>query len=105
MPVLFALALFILSAVLFSQGATITALLPLGISLGIAPADLVWMFPAVSGYFMIPAGGAIVGCVAFDRTGTTRIGKYVFNHSYMLPGLVTTASSLAIGFVISKFVF
>lgn len=105
MPVLFALALFILSSVLFSQGATITALLPLGISLGIAPADLVWMFPAVSGYFMIPAGGAIVGCVAFDRTGTTRIGKYVFNHSYMLPGLVTTASSLAIGFVISKFVF
>lgn len=104
-PVLFALALFILSAVLFSQGATVTALVPMGIGLGIAPADLVWMFPAVSGYFMIPAGGAIIGCVAFDRTGSTRIGKFVFNHSYMFPGLVTTVSQLAVGFVLSKFVF
>lgn len=104
-PILFAVALFILSAVLFSQGATVTALVPMGISLGIAPADLVWMFPAVSGYFMIPAGGAIIGCVAFDRTGTTQIGKFVFNHSYMLPGIVTTLSQLAIGYVISQFVF
>lgn len=63
------------------------------------------MFPAVSGYFMIPAGGAIIGCVAFDRTGTTQIGKFVFNHSYMLPGIVTTLSQLAIGYVISQFVF
>ena len=54
---------------------------------------------------MIPAGGAIIGCVAFDRTGTTQIGKFVFNHSYMLPGIVTTLSQLAIGYVISKFVF
>ena len=104
-PILFAVALFILSAVLFSQGATVTALVPMGIGLGISPADLVWMFPAVSGYFMIPAGGAIIGCVAFDRTGTTQIGKFVFNHSYMLPGIVTTLSQLAIGYVISKFVF
>lgn len=104
-PIFFAVALFILSAVLFSQGATVTALVPMGIGLGIAPADLVWMFPAVSGYFMIPAGGAIIGCVAFDRTGSTRIGKFVFNHSYMLPGIVTTASQLAIGFVLSKFIF
>ena len=87
------------------QGATVTALVPMGIGLGISPADLVWMFPAVSGYFMIPAGGAIIGCVAFDRTGTTQIGKFVFNHSYMLPGIVTTLSQLAIGYVISKFVF
>lgn len=104
-PILFAVALFILSAVLFSQGATVTALVPMGIGLGISPADLVWMFPAVSGYFMIPAGGAIIGCVAFDRTGTTQIGKFVFNHSYMLPGIVTTLSQLTIGYVISKFVF
>ncbi len=104
-PILFAVALFILSAVLFSQGATVTALVPMGIGLGISPADLVWMFPAVSGYFMIPAGGAIIGCVAFDRTGTTQIGKFVFNHSYMLPGIVTSLSQLTIGYVISKFVF
>lgn len=104
-PILFAIALFVLSAVLFSQGATVTALVPMGISLGISPADLVWMFPAVCGYFVIPAGGAVIGCVAFDRTGTTKIGKFVFNHSYMIPGLITTFSQLAIGYVISKFVF
>lgn len=99
-PVLFAFACFFLSAVLFSQGATITSLLPLGIGLGITPIDFLWMFPACNGYFFIPAGGAIIGCVAFDRTGTTKIGKYVLNHSYMLPGLVTTISQCLIGYLI-----
>ena len=88
LPILFGLCLFFLSAVLFSQGATITALMPLAMALNLNPADTVWMFPACNGYFLIPAGGAIIGCIAFDRTGTTKIGKYIFNHSYMLPGLV-----------------
>lgn len=105
LPILFGLCLFFLSAVLFSQGATITALMPLAMALNLNPADTVWMFPACNGYFLIPAGGAIIGCIAFDRTGTTKIGKYIFNHSYMLPGLVTTASQVAIGYVISKFIF
>lgn len=104
-PLLFAVALFILSAALFSQGATVTALMPLGLTLGLAPASLVAMFPAVNGYFIIPAGGAIVGCVAFDRTGTTRIGRYVLNHSYMLPGLVTTGSSLVLAYLFSLIIF
>nr|WP_269472299.1 anaerobic C4-dicarboxylate transporter family protein [Leminorella richardii] len=105
MPFLFALVLFLISAVLFSQGATVTALMPLGLSIGISPAILVAMFPAVSGYFLIPAGASIIGCIAFDRTGTTKIGKYVVNHSYMLPGFVTTASSLVVGYFLAQIVF
>ncbi len=104
MPALFAFILFALSAVLFSQGATVTALMPLGLALGIAPTDTLWMFPAVNGYFFIPAGGAIIACIAFDRTGTMKIGKYVLNHSYMIPGLVVTFAHCLFAFVISRFV-
>ena len=104
MPALFAFILFALSAVLFSQGATVTALMPLGLALGIAPTDTLWMFPAVNGYFFIPAGGAIIACIAFDRTGTMRIGKYVLNHSYMIPGLVVTFAHCLFAFIISRFV-
>lgn len=105
MPFLFALALFFVSAALFSQGATVMALMPLGLAIGISPAILVAMFPAVSGYFLIPAGASIIGCISFDRTGSTRIGKYVINHSYMLPGLVTTITSVAVGYFLSQIVF
>lgn len=105
MPIFFALAMFFLSSVLFSQGATTTALMPLAIGLGLLPADCVWMFLACNGYFLIPAGGAVIACIAFDRTGTMKIGKYVLNHSYQLPGLVTTGSTLLFGWLLSKVVF
>lgn len=105
MPFLFAVVLFTVSAVLFSQGATVTALMPLGITLGISPALLVAMFPAVNGYFIIPAGAAMIGCIAFDRTGSTRIGKYILNHSYMIPGFVVMLTSLVASFILAKIVF
>ena len=105
MPIFFALAMFFLSSVLFSQGATTTALMPLAIGLGLLPADCVWMFLACNGYFFIPAGGAVIACIAFDRTGTMKIGKFVLNHSYQLPGLVTTGSTLLFGWMLSKIVF
>lgn len=104
-PLLFGLALFLLSGMLLSQGATVTALMPLGVGLGIAPETLVALFPAVNGCLLIPAGSVIITGVALDRTGTTRIGKYVLNHSYMLPVLVTVASSLVFSFIFSRLVF
>jgi len=91
--------------VTLSQGATTAALVPVAMGLGIDASDIVWMWPACNGYFVIPAGGSIIACIAFDRTGTTGIGKYVLNHSYMLPGLVTTSSQVLAAFVISRFVF
>jgi anaerobic C4-dicarboxylate transporter DcuA len=100
-PITFALGLFFASVLLFSQAATTRALMPLGISLGIAPPHLVAMWPAVNGYFFLPTYGSLIAAINFDRTGTTRIGRYVLNHSFMLPGLVATAVAILAGLVIS----
>ncbi|TSK05365.1 MAG: anaerobic C4-dicarboxylate transporter [Geobacter sp.] len=104
-PWLFAFALFVLSILLYSQAATVRALMPLGISLGIPAPFLIAMFPAVNGYFFIPNYPTVVAAINFDRTGTTGIGRYVLNHSFMIPGLVATFSSIGIGFVLAKLMF
>jgi anaerobic C4-dicarboxylate transporter DcuA len=101
-PWTFAIALFILSILLFSQAATVRALMPLGIALGIPASLLLAMFPAVNGYFFIPNYPTVVAAINFDRTGTTHIGKYVLNHSFMLPGLVATTGAVAIGFALAR---
>ena len=101
-PFYFAFALFFVSALTHSQGATVGALMPLGISLGISGVTLAAMFPAVCGYFIIPSTGVLLAGVAFDRTGTTKIGRYVVNHSYILPGFVTTAVSVLVGMGLIK---
>lgn len=99
-PFLFAVALFVMSVLLFSQAATVRTLYPLGIALGIHPMALVAMFPAVNGYFFIPNYPTVVAAINFDRTGTTRIGKYVLNHSFQLPGFVATIVAIAVGYLI-----
>lgn len=104
-PWLFGLALFIMSILLFSQAATIRALLPLGIALGISPYLLIALFPTVNGYFFIPNYPTVVAAINFDRTGTTRIGKYVLNHSFMLPGLISTGVAVAAGLLMVQFIF
>jgi len=101
-PWLFALALFALSILLFSQAATTKALMPLGLSLGLAPAFLIGIFPAVNGHFFIPGYPTLLTAIQFDRTGTTKIGKYVLNHSFMLPGLVTTAAAVIAGLILQS---
>ena len=103
MPWLFGLALFVMSILLFSQAATIRALLPLGIALGISPYMLIALFPAVNGYFFIPNYPTVVAAINFDRTGTIRIGKYVLNHSFMMPGLIATLVSVALGLLVCRF--
>ena len=102
MPWLFGLALFVMSILLFSQAATIRAMLPLGIALGISPYMLIALFPAVNGYFFIPNYPTIVAAINFDRTGTTHIGKYLLNHSFMMPGLVATGVSVALGLLLVR---
>lgn len=97
MPWLFGIALFAMSILLYSQAATVRALMPLGIALSISPMILVALFPAVNGYFFIPNYPTVVAAINFDRTGTTRIGKYVLNHSFMLPGLVSTGVAIGLG--------
>ena len=97
MPWLFGIALFVMSILLYSQAATVRALVPLGIALGISPYMLIAMFPAVNGYFFIPNYPTVVAAINFDRTGTTRIGKYILNHSFMMPGIVSTVVAIALG--------
>lgn len=99
-PFLFSVALFVMSVLLFSQAATVRTLYPLGIALGIHPMAMVAMFPAVNGYFFIPNYPTVVAAINFDRTGTTRIGKYVLNHSFQLPGFVATIAAIAVGYLI-----
>jgi anaerobic C4-dicarboxylate transporter DcuA len=101
-PWSFAIALFVLSILLFSQAATTKALMPLGLSLGMAPAYLIGIFPAVNGHFFIPGYPTLLTAIQFDRTGTTKIGKYVLNHSFMLPGLVTTAATVIAGLILQS---
>lgn len=103
-PFLFALALFVMSILLFSQAATVRTLYPLGLALGISPMALVAMFPAVNGYFFLPNYPTVVAAINFDRTGTTRIGKYVINHSFQIPGFITTIVSIAVGYLIIGFI-
>ena len=100
MPWLFGVALFVMSILLYSQAATVRAIVPLGIALGISPMMLIAMFPAVNGYFFIPNYPTVIAAINFDRTGTTGIGKWVLNHSFMLPGLVATIVSIVIGLLL-----
>ena len=104
MPWLFGIALFVMSILLFSQAATIRALLPLGMALGISPYMLIALFPAVNGYFFIPNYPTVVAAINFDTTGTTRIGKYVLNHSFMMPGLISTIVAVGLGILTVLFV-
>lgn len=100
MPWLFGLALFVMSILLYSQAATVRAIVPLGVALGINPMMLIALFPAVNGYFFIPNYPTLVAAINFDRTGTTRIGRWVLNHSFMIPGLVATAVALSVGLLL-----
>lgn len=102
-PILFAVALFLLSIMLFSQAATVTTLYPVGIALGINPLLLIAMFPACNGYFFLPNYPTEVAAIDFDRTGTTRVGKYVINHSFQIPGFITTIVSIFLGVLMVQF--
>lgn len=100
MPWLFGFALFAMSILLYSQAATVRAIVPLGVLLGIHPMMLIALFPAVNGYFFIPNYPTLVAAINFDRTGTTRIGRWILNHSFMMPGLVATIVAIAAGLLL-----
>ena len=100
MPWLFGLALFVMSILLYSQAATVRAIVPLGLALSLSPMLLIALFPAVNGYFFIPNYPTLVAAINFDRTGTTGIGKWILNHSFMMPGLVATVVAILTGLLL-----
>ena len=101
-PWTFGFALFAVSVVINSQAATANMLLPVGISLGLPAPLLVGLMPATYGYFFIPNYPSDIATVYFDVTGTTKIGRYYFNHSFMVPGLIGVVSACAVGYVLAQ---
>ncbi|MBL0921050.1 MAG: anaerobic C4-dicarboxylate transporter [Phycisphaerales bacterium] len=100
-PTAFVLALFVVSSLLLSQAASAAALVPAGLALGLPVPLLVAMFPAANGMFFLPVYSIEVSAMSFDQTGTTRIGRFVLNHSFMRPGLVGVGVSVAVGAALS----
>ncbi len=98
-PWLLAVALFFASMLLYSQAATARALMPLAITLGAAPVTLVASFAAVSALFVLPTYPTLLAAVEMDDTGSTKIGKYVFNHPFFIPGVIAIALSVLFGFI------
>jgi anaerobic C4-dicarboxylate transporter-like protein len=103
-PWVLALGLFVLSMLLFSQAATVVTLMPVAVVLGMPLWVLIAVYPAVNGFFFLPTYGTVLAAVSFDRTGTTKIGKYLLNHSFMLPGFVCLIATTIFAFIISSFV-
>ncbi|MFB9135784.1 anaerobic C4-dicarboxylate transporter [Vibrio sp. AK197] len=101
-PWTFALALFIVSVVVNSQAATARMMLPVGLSLGLDPALLIGIMPAVYGYFFIPNYPSDIATVNFDTSGTTKIGKWYFNHSFMAVGLIAVIGACCLGYVLAQ---
>ena len=100
-PIIFCVVCFCFSTVIFSPTVSTTILMPIGLALGLNPQLLVGIWASCYGDFVIP-GGAQIGCTAFDRTGTTKLGSFVFNHSYMRPGLAFVVSGTIAGYFISQ---
>ena len=103
-PWTFAIAVFIMGALMFSQAATTKTMMPLGISLGLAHPALIAIFPAVNSDFVLPGYPTLLAAINFDRTGSTKIGKFVINHSFMIPGVVAIGVAIAVGFLLGSFI-
>jgi len=100
-----AVVFFLVSVLINSQGAVVVSMLPLAYSLGIDGAVLLGVLPSVYGYFFIPNYPSDIATVNFDRSGTTVIGKYLLNHSFMMPGLVSVITSTIIAYILSSIIY
>lgn len=100
-----AFVFFLVSVLINSQGAVVVAMLPLAYSLGIPGPVLLGVLPSVYGYFFIPNYPSDIATVNFDRSGTTVIGKYLLNHSFMMPGLISVVVSTIVGYLITCVLF
>lgn len=100
-----ALVFFAVSVLINSQGAVVVSMLPLAYSLGIPGPVLLGLLPSVYGYFFIPNYPSDIATVNFDRSGTTVIGKYLLNHSFMMPGLISVTVSCIVGYALAMMIY
>lgn len=104
-PWAYALVLFFTSKLVNSQGAAVAIVMPMALKLGMDPVMVLSFIPACYGYFFLPTYPSDLACIGFDRSGTTRIGKFVLNHSFMLPGLTGVITACLAGFVIAHVLY
>lgn len=103
-PWAYALVLLIVSKLVNSQAAALVAIAPIGLALGIDPAVMVGFYGAAYGYWILPTYPSDLACIGFDRTGTTRIGRFVINHSFLVPGAICVFTSCLVGSVLAQLV-
>lgn len=103
-PWTLAVVLFVASLLMYSQAGTARALYPIAFAIGVSPLAAVAAFPAVAGMFVLPTGGVMLAAVNMDDTGTTKIGKFVFNHPFILPGIINLILSVALGFLFGSII-
>lgn len=99
-PWSYAIVLFLTSKLVNSQAAALAAIAPMAISLGVDPKTMIGFFPAAYGYFILPTYASDLACIGFDRSGTTRIGKFIINHSFIIPGLIGVSTGCLVGWIL-----
>lgn len=100
----YAIALFLVSKLVNSQGAAIAAMAPIGLKIGVDPVTMIGFGAAAYGYFILPTYPSDLACIGFDRTGTTRIGKFVINHSFIIPGTIIVSVGCLVGSLLARVV-
>ncbi|WP_318393069.1 anaerobic C4-dicarboxylate transporter [Enterobacter sp.] len=104
-PWTYAIVLFLVSKLVNSQAAALTAVAPMALLLGVEPKMLLAFFPASYGYFVLPTYPSDLACIGFDRSGTTRIGKFIINHSFIIPGLIGVSCACAASYMLVMAIF
>lgn len=102
-PWAYALVLVFVSKLVNSQGASLAAMVPLALSIGVDPGVIAAFAAACYGYYILPTYPSDLAAISFDRSGTTRIGKYVINHSFIIPGILGVSTSTTVGYILAKF--
>lgn len=103
-PWMLAVVIFFAAMLLYSQAATAKALMPVALSLGVGPVAALAAFPCVSALFVLPTYPTLLAAVEFDDTGSTRIGKYVLDHSFIIPGTLTIFFSVVLGYIFGSLI-
>ncbi|MBI1208773.1 MAG: anaerobic C4-dicarboxylate transporter [Azospirillum sp.] len=104
-PWSFALAMFAVSAFVKSQAATLTIMIPFGLALQLPTTLMLGLIPSSYAYFFFAFYPSDLAAINMDRTGTTRIGKYLLNHSFMVPGLIGVSVSTVTAYLLSRVLF
>ncbi len=100
-PWAYAVLAFLTSKLVNSQGAAIAIVVPMALNVGMDPVLILSFISACYGYFFLPTYPSDLACIGFDRSGTTKIGKYILNHSFMIPGLIGVISGCCVGYVVA----